>query len=568
MNAKTMRKVALEICQEASIQENLDNQKLNTIKKKVVKKHRCSVIPTNIQLLTQLNEHEAAQYGHFLLTKPTRTGSGVAVVSIMAMPLGCPHGKCVYCPGGPNSAFGSVPQSYTGREPATMRAIRNQYDPYLQIMNRLEQYVVIGQVPEKVELILMGGTFPAYPRTYRDDFIYYCYKAMNDFSRLCYTRKEGRRVLDLQRFKHLFSLPGDVTDKKRIHHVQQRLRKEKTKHIHSLEEEQAINEQAAIKCIGLTIETKPDWGRATIGKDLLRYGATRIELGVQTLYDKVLRNTHRGHSLQDTVDSFQELKDLGFKINAHVMPGLPGVTKKQDISSLRKLFADKRFRPDMLKVYPTMVFPQTPLYEAWKKGTYQPLTTQQATDIIVELKRIVPPYCRIMRLQRDIPTSLGKGVDRNNLRQYVKKAMEEKGWQCTCIRCREIKQATPSLPVRFSTVRYQASKGQEYFISLLDANSRLVGFVRLRFPAHHLQQEITSSTGLIRELHVYGKAVSIGRKGKTQHAGFGTLLMHKAEALAKKHGKTKLVVISGVGVRGYYRKLGYKKEGPYMARSL
>lgn len=523
---------------------------------------------TNIKILTSLSEKEIKKYKKFLITKPTRTGSGVAVVAIMAKPFSCPHGKCIFCPGGIKSSFGTVPQSYTGREPATMRAIRNNYDPYLQVMNRLEQYIVIGQSPEKIELIIMGGTFPCLPKKYKESFVQQSFKAMNDFSEMFYRKSRTGTELDVVNFKKFFELPGNVSDKGRTRRIISKLLKQKKKKKSSLEQEQKKNEKSAIRCVGLTIETRPDWGKRKTGIELLKYGATRVELGIQTPYGFALKKINRGHTLKDSIESIQQLKDLGFKLNFHIMPGLPGVNMKKDIEGLKLMFSDQRFRPDMVKIYPAMIFPGTKIYEDFQKKKFKPITTSQAVKVISEFKRITPKYCRIMRLQRDIPSALGKGVDRNNLRQYVKAYMNKKSWACNCIRCREIKEKTIKNPVSLEVISYKASKGNEFFISLNDAEDKIVGFARMRFPYQLLRKEITKKTALIRELHVYGTSVSIGKKtkGKAQHKGYGSILMAEAEKIAKKHGKNKIVVISGVGVREYYKKLGYSKQGHYMVK--
>ncbi len=251
-----------------------------------------------------------------LQTKPMRTGSGVAVIATMTAPFNCPHGSCTYCPGGLNSAFGDVPKSYTGKEPSTMRGIRNDYDPYRIIFNRLEQYIILGQNPDKVDQIIMGGTFPSYPKEYRDEYIYYSYKAYNDFSTMFY--KDG--VLDVDKFREFFELPGDIYDEGRRERLKEKILTLKNENIKILEEEQKINETAAIRCIGLTIETKPDWAFANYGLEFLEYGATRVELGVQTVYDDILTKVHRGHTIEDTKKAIADLRDLGFKLNFHMMP--------------------------------------------------------------------------------------------------------------------------------------------------------------------------------------------------------------------------------------------------------
>ena len=549
-------------------EKNLSKDDIAKLKVKLAGKYKLRKIPTDIEIYLSLNEEEAGEIKKYLVTKPTRTISGVAVIAIMTKPYPCPHGKCIYCPGGLNSEFGDVPQSYTGHEPSTMRGIRNHYDAYLQVMNRLEQYIVIGQNPEKVELIIMGGTFPFFPEEYQAEFVKHAFQAMNDFSDLFYT--EG--ILNLKKFKDFFELPGDKSAKDRIKRIQQKLIDYRKKS--SLEEEQNKNENSKIKCIGLTIETKPDYGFKEHGNLMLKLGCTRIELGIQTVYDDILKKVNRGHTIEDSRKSIKELRDLGFKLNFHLMPGLPGVNMERERRGLKQIFSDSSFRPDMVKIYPTMVFKHTGLYELYKLGKYKPLTTEEAASLIAEFLSYTPRYCRVMRVQRDIPTSMAiEGVGRNNLRQYVDKEMEEKGWQCNDIRAREIGhkmrgkvyEADPEIRVE----EYAASQGKEFFISIDDKKTdSLIGFCRMRFPSEVMRKEITKNSALIRELHIYGKATAIGKEGKVQHKGFGKQLMEKAEEIAKVNGKNKMVVISGIGVRKYYEKLGYHLEGPYMVKEL
>ncbi|USN45293.1 MAG: tRNA uridine(34) 5-carboxymethylaminomethyl modification radical SAM/GNAT enzyme Elp3 [Candidatus Woesearchaeota archaeon] len=539
--------------------------KLNQYKLVLCKKHKRREIPTDIQIFLHTPEHLIEQINPFLVTKPTRTGSGVTVIATMTAPFHCPHGSCTYCPGGPGSAFGDVPKSYTGKEPSTMRAIRHNFDPYLIIFNRLEQYIVIGQNPQKVEQIIMGGTFPAYDKAYRDEYILLSYKAMNDFSRLFY--RSG--VLNIKKFKKFFELPGSIHDEERAKNIRKKMLAQKNKGNTSLVKEQEYNDKrSSIKCVGLTIETKPDWAFAKHGNEFLRYGATRVELGVQTVYDEVLKKVHRGHNLADTKRSIKELRHLGFKLNFHMMPGLPGVNKTQDIASLKEIFVNPAYRPDMLKIYPCMVMPGTSLYHEFQKGKFTPLTTKEAAEIIAEIKKDVPAYCRIMRVQRDIPTfQTSAGVDKTNLRQYVTERMQKKGYTCSCIRCREIRSESFTKTKR-EVITYEASEGIEQFISEVTPNNKLVGFARLFFPSVSLRKEITKSSAIIRELHVYGSATKLQVTGKSQHRGFGKQLLSEAERQAKKAGKNKMVIISGVGVRSYYRKLGYTKQGSYMVKNI
>ena len=548
-----------------------DKLALSKKKRELSKKHGIVNIPTDITIYLNANSDDAKEIRYYLQTKPTRTGSGVAVIATMTKPINCPHGTCTYCPGGIGSFFGNTPKSYTGKEPSTMRGIRNDYDPYRIAFNRLEQYVVLGQNPDKVDQIVMGGTFTAFPKKYQHDYIYFSFKAYNDFSRLFF--KDGE--LDIDSFKEFFELPGDINDRGRRERIKEKILLLKGQNIKTLEEEHRINEGSQIRCIGLTIETKPDWAFADKGLELLDLGTTRVELGIQTIYDNILTLIHRGHDSSDAKKSIADLRDLGFKLNFHMMPGLPDegnirISKEKDIESLRQIFSDPAFRPDMLKIYPCMVMPGTELEKKYKEDIFVPLSTQEAAEIIVEAERYVPEYCRIMRIQRDIPTYVTTaGVGRTNLRQYVDEMAEKKGVHCRCIRCREIGFSEIKTEPKIVVREYEASGGREFFISA-EADDKLLGFVRLRFPPRSLHPAITSDSALIRELHVYGQAVKIGSSdlGKSQHKGYGKRLMEKSEEIARSSGKDKMIVISGVGVRGYYRKLGYELEGPYMVKRV
>ena len=438
--------------------EHPSKDTLSKIKTRLCKKHSLKKIPTDIEILLNTPKKDIPKIKKYILTKPTRSISGVAVIAIMSQPSKCPHGKCAICPGGLNSAFGDVPQSYTGKEPATRRAIRNDYDPYLQVMNRLEQYIVQGHTPEKVELIVMGGTFPALEKKYQENFIRYSLKAMNDFSALFFRKN----IFDMEKFKAFFELPRKIGDKADEKRIKKKLLKEKKSKKTSLLKEQTKNEKSNIRCIGLTMETRPDYAKIKQANEMLRLGCTRVELGIQTVYDKVLEKIERGHSVKDSIESTRIIKDLGFKINYHVMPGLPLVTLKQDLAALKKLFEDENFRPDMLKIYPCMVLKGTKLFEDWKKGNFSPLTTEKAASLITEFKRYVPEYVRIMRVQRDIPTFMTEaGVDKTNLRQYIEKELKKKGIRCRCIRCREIGRTNEEIKdYKIKIIRYKASKGR------------------------------------------------------------------------------------------------------------
>lgn len=562
---------ASEIIAIMESSKRIDERSLTAAKKVVARKYKEKII-TNIELYTSLPEKTAEKYKYLLITKPVRALSGVSVVAIMTKPRKCPHGKCSFCPGGVNSHFGDIPQSYTGHEPATMRAMRVGYDPYIQVFSRLEQYVVLGTIPEKIELILMGGTFLSYPTKYKDEFIAHAFKAMNDFSKMFFKKNK----FDFKKFKKFFLLPGSIEDKTRTDKIRAKIIALKKKGRIVLESEQRRNELSNIKCVGFTIETRPDYAKKKHAEEMRRYGVTRVELGVESIYDDILSRFKRGHTVQDSIDATRILRDFGFKINYHMMLGLS--EKRKDIKMFEDLFSNPDFKPDMLKIYPCMIFPGTELYDDWKKGKYHPLMTKDAAEEIAEIKKYVPEYVRIMRIQRDIPTKMvTAGVGITNLRQYVDSLLADKKIKCRCIRCREVKDKKAE-KIDVVVREYVASGGKEFFISAEDAkNDLLLGFARLRFPATQatkikhmttMTKEITKDSALIRELHVYGSATAIGEIGVVQHKGIGKRLMQKAEEIAMQNGKDKIVIISGIGVRGYYRKIGYNLEGTYMVKKV
>jgi elongator complex protein 3 len=534
------------------------------LKRDLSLKHKLKSIPTNIQILIHSSGDELKIIKSKLSTKPTRTISGVAPVAIMTKPARCPHGKCIYCVGGIDSPWGDVPQSYSGHEPATMRGMRNNYDSYLQIFNRLQQYVLLGHNFEKVEIIIMGGTFTAADKEYQEEFVLYTYKAMNDFSELFFESDD----FDYVKFKNFFELPGDMNSKVREKNIREKVLELKSENILSLEQEQDRNEDSKVKCVALCIETKPDWGLLKQGNEMLRQGCTRVELGIQSVYDDVLKFVNRGHDSKVSKDSIRILRDLGFKINFHYMPGLPLTDRERDLAGMKQLFSDPDYRPDMIKIYPCMVGEGTPLYKLFQEGKFHPIDAEEAAYRIFEWKKFVPEYCRIQRIQRDVPTKMWKsGVEMTNLRQYLHK---EHKVVCRCIRCREPKNKEVNwAKTEVKVKEFDASKGKEFFLSVEDTeNDLLIGFLRLRFPSEFLREEITPKSALIRELHVYGVSTGIGDDGTVQHRGWGKKLIQKAEEICKENQKNKVVVISGVGVRKYYEKIGYLKEGPYMVKEI
>jgi len=578
------KELCREIIEEIKKNNITDQQGLNSAKMKILRKNNLKTIPKNIDITSFATDEERETLRKVLTIKPTRTNSGVATIAVMPRPIACRHGKCSYCPGGPGSIFGNVPQSYTGKEPATRRAIRNSYDPYLQVSSRLEQYIAMNRVPDKVELIIMGGTFTSFPLNYQEEFIKYTYKAMNDFSAKFFD--SVTKKLNTSKFNSFFRLPANLNDDSRTLAIQEDLLKmkdmnEKGEHEELaesknviLEEQQKINETAKIRLVALCFETRPDWSNEPQIDMMLKLGATRVEIGVQTVYNRVLERIKGMHTVEETIKETQLLKDSFLKIGYHMMPGLPDVTREQDIHSLNQIVQNPDFMPDALKIYPCMVLRGTELYEDWKKGTFNPITTEQSADIITEFKKNVPKWLRIMRVQRDIPTFMTEsGVDKTNLRQYLEIKLKEKGIKCSCIRCKEPKSKEVSWDdVKMLRQDYDASGGKEIFISCEDTkNDILVGFARVRKPYKPFRKEIDGNTLGIRELHVYGPAVNIGKhdSSSSQHRGIGKSLLTEAEKIAKEdYDARKMLVISGICVREYYRKFGYKTEGPYMAKNM
>lgn len=511
---------------------------LHRWKMEVVRRRGAPVIPSDADLLAALVEPERSRYRDLLRTKPTRTLSGVAIVAVQTSPEWCPHGTCTYCPGGPPTASA---KSYTGFEPAALRAGRHRHDPYAQVADRIQQLRAIGHDTDKIDLILMGGTLTARDLDYQEWFAKRCYDAMND---------DG--VVSVSRF----GTGGALT----------------------LEEALRRNETAANRCIGLTVETKPDWCFEPHLDVILGFGATRVELGAQTTHDDVLTRVHRGHTLADTIRATRLVKDAGLKLVYHMMPGLPGNDPVRDIESFRRIFEDPDFRPDMIKIYPTLVMPGTHLYDEWRRGEYTPYTTQEAAEVIAEAKRLVPPWVRIQRVDRDIPTPLiGAGVDKSNLREIALDLLRRKyGASCRCIRCREVgfrarPDVEPDAPdLTLARIDYDASGGRETFLGIEDASRDvLYAYLRLRRPAAPHRPELQTAHAMVRELKVHGRMVALGdhEPQAAQHRGLGQRLLAEAGRITfDEWGLDDLFVMSGVGVKEYYRKLGFADAGVYVVK--
>ncbi len=509
-------------------------EELHKTKVKLCKKYKIDVIPSDSEILARLPEEftdEDRELAISILRKKSmRTISGVAIVAVMTSPDNCPHGLCIPCPGGPEY---NTPQSYTGYEPAAMRALLNDFDPFSQTKSRLNQLKAIGHSVDKIDFIIMGGTFTSRTPYYQEWFVKRCFDALSN--------KESK----------------------------------------SLEQAKKQNETASSRCIGLTVETRPDWFRLSHADQVLNLGATRVELGIQTVFDDILNFINRGHTVTDSINATRIAKESGFKVCYHMMPGLPRSDEKKDIESFQTIFENPDFKPDMIKIYPTLTIKGTKLYDLWKNGEYEPLTTKKASHLISKIKDFIPEWIRIQRIQRDIPSPyIDAGVDKSNLRQIVQDEMKKQGFECKCIRCREIGQKSliQKIEINENDISlnlnyYKASDGDEVFISLVEDNyDALIGYLRLRNIVNSHRYELQKNPCMIiRELKVVGRELSIGEKAKEalQHKGYGKELIHEAERICfEEYDKKHLFVLSGVGVKDYYRKLGFKDNGVYLNKIL
>ena len=514
-----------------SSSEPLNRKVVNRFKNRVCAKYKRARIPTNADILQATIPEEAEILRPFLQKRPVRTVSGVAVVATMTSPHECPHGKCAYCPGGPDLG---VPQSYTGHEPATMRGLQNEFDPYRQVESRLNQLDTIGHSINKVELIVMGGDWCSKPSEYQEFFVKGCLDAMNRFTS------------------------------------------------EDLDQAMKMNETAEVRNVGLTFETRPDWVTQESIDNMLNMGATRVEIGVQTLSDKVLQKVERGHGVSETVQASKMLRDSGLKVCYHLMPGLPGTDPVSDLETFHLLFSDSRFQPDMLKIYPTIVVKNTKLYDWWLADEYAPYTSDQVVDLVSEAVSRMPEYVRIQRIQRDIPLhQIEAGLDKGNLRELVHRKMQSDGLRNPTIRFREIghfnmrsKENVDVDTIQPVRREYAASEGKEIFFSYeVPEHDIILAFLRLRLPSADAHRpEITEkSCSLIRELRVYGPVVEIGERDPQawQHLGLGERLLSTVEQVSREElGVDRILVNSGIGVKEYYRNHGFKDLGPFLSKDL
>jgi len=510
-----------------------------------------SLMPTNAELLALY--HEMVKSGEIPTNKTaelllrkikTKSNSGVAVVSILTKPFPCP-GKCTYCPTEAN-----MPKSYLSREPAAARALTNEFDPRKQIEMRLSALVTNGHPIDKIEIIIIGGTWSFYHSTYREWVIKECFRACNDFES---SPRSDLATNDLARS--------------------------------DLGELQKQNETSKCRIVGLSIETRPDYITLEEIRRLRTYGVTKVEIGVQHLDDEILEKTKREMTTAEVVSATEILRNAGLKVVYHMMPNLPGSDVKKDIEMFRELFRDgSGLCPDMLKMYPCMVLEGSELFETWKAGGFRPYTDEELMEVLREAKKLVPPYVRILRVIRDIPADYVKaGSTISNMRQWLETDQKKNGWKCKCIRCREVREREVALEdCKLVRREYRTIAGTEIFLSFENTPASakgygvakediLVSFLRLRLPDKNSEVvfPVLENSALVRELHTYGRMAGIHKEGdQGQHRGFGKLLLEEAEKIAHKAGYKKLTIISGVGVREYYRKQGYELKETYMVKKI
>jgi elongator complex protein 3 len=534
--SKPIQSILKKLILEA-LSKNISSQKdLQALKNKYSLKYKISS-PTNVSLIERYRNllennqiKENKDFFELLKKRKIRSQSGIANITVLTKHYACP-GNCIFCPSEPE-----MPKSYLSNEPAMMRAILNDFDAYKQVKNRLRGLNRTGHPTDKIEIIVAGGTFSYYPKHYQTAFIKGIFKALNE---------------DSKNFQKSNSL----------------------KYL------QEFNETAKHRCVGLSLETRPDWLNISEIKRMRKLGATKVEIGIQTLDDKILRLNNRGHGVQEIRDAMKLLKDAGFKINAHIMPNLYGSSIKKDLDVFKKLFSDSDFRPDWLKIYPCVVVPYSELEKIWKNGKHKTYSDEDLIELLIAMKKIVPEYVRIARLYRDIPAeSILGGCNISNLRQVVQNRMLKRGEKCRCIRCREIRNNIyNSKDIELIERVYDSSQGKEHFLSFEDTkNDKIIAFLRLRIPSQiftnkkHFIKELEGSA-IIRELHTYGLHVPINVKnlsGVVQHKGYGRKLIKRAEEIVQKYGVKNLAVISGIGVREYYRKNGFLLKGTYMIKNL
>lgn len=465
-----------------------------------------------------------------LRVKPTRSLSGVATVTALTGPNPCP-GHCIFCPQDEGQ-----PKSYISDEPGAARAAQNQFDPFKMVTSRLDSYRATGHPIDKIELLILGGSWSAYSPEYREWFVKRCFDALNGCDSA------------------------------------------------TLEEAQRFNEDTACRNVGLVVETRPDMVTPDELAEMRRLGVTKVQMGAQSFDDRILELNCRGHNAADTLQATALLRAAGFKTVLHWMPNLLGATPDTDREDFGRMWSDG-YWPDELKIYPTQLLQNAPLYAYWQRGEFQPYSTEMLINLIADLKPTIPPSCRVNRVVRDIPAHhIMAGSKRSSLRQDIHTELTRRGQRCRCVRCREIRAKNVDAgALILDDFQYQAAFAREHFINFHTADDQLVGYLRLCLPDSHVPADFQPArnelfaripelrdAALIREVHVYGQALKVGaeQSGAAQHSGLGSRLIEEAVRISAAHGYKNLAVISAVGTRLYYEKRGFARSSLYMLRSL
>lgn len=531
------------IIEEFKKKEIKEEKELEIFLKEIQKKYKIVLSKRNILNIYNQLKLEDEKLKNIITKKNVRSNSGVVVITIFtsAYPeyidkegnkkkqmFSC-EWNCHYCPNEPaneRNNYVEQPRSYLFTEPGVLRANECGFDCIKQMKSRMTTLMLNGHIIDKLEVLVLGGTWCSYPEEYREEYIRDIYYSANTFM------KEEREKKELK-------------------------------------EEIKENENSEVHIIGLTLETRPDTINMKEIKRLREYGCTRVQLGIQHTNNEILKKINRGHSIETSIKAIKLLKDNCFKVDIHLMPNLPSTTVEKDKEMFEKVLYNEKYQADQWKIYPCAITPYTKIKEWYEKGEYKPYSERELQELIIDVKKRVPEYVRLNRIIRDITKEdvIG-GYENTHMRQIIQEDMRKKGWRCKCIRCSEIRNEEVK-EYKMKIEEYEASGGKEYFISLKNEREKLIGFVRLRICGEKKEQlEELKGCGLIRELHVYGKVSKVGerKRNKQQHKGYGKILLEKAEEITRKEGLKEIAVISGVGVRNYYRKNGYELERTFMKK--
>lgn len=563
--------------------EELDSRTLNRIVRRFPKDGRRAFSKSEIirgYRYLRRQRDDLGEEGGFLAKvrmKPIRTASGVAPVTVLSKPYPCP-GKCIFCPNDVR-----MPKSYLSDEPGAQRAAQHRFDPYAQAMSRLQALYHTGHEIDKVELIVLGGTWSFYPESYQVWFLKRCFDAMNDFSADRAAANGAPRLpAGILAYEGLSEkVAGSTMERTYNQVVSGFLSRHLDGHLvapsetaswEALAEAQSINEKSEARCVGLAVETRPDHISEAEVTRARRLGATKIQIGIQSLSDEVLRLNRRGHDVAATRRALHLLRQAGFKVHAHWMPNLYGSDPEADVADFRRLFEDADFRPDELKIYPCSLIETAELVQRYEDGSWRPYSREELLEVLVSCLAQVPPYCRVTRVIRDIPGGdILVGNKTTNFRELAERELRERGLESRDIRAREIRsESVRTGDLRLEPVEYATSTGDEVFLQFTTASNRLVAFCRLSLPSRPVFLEEIARSAMVREVHVYGAVVGIGgaRDGRSQHRGLGKRLLDEAARWASERGFDDLAVISSVGTRDYYRGLGFVDGELYQHRPL